>query len=43
VDVIYRLSLVAMNMSDSLQALEVNPLWVNGSTVEALDVLLTWG
>lgn len=43
VDVIYRLSLVAMNVSDSLQALEVNPLWVSGSTVEALDVLLTWG
>ncbi|MCY0895054.1 MAG: acetate--CoA ligase family protein [Alicyclobacillaceae bacterium] len=43
VDVIYRLSLVAMNVSDSLQALEVNPLWVSGSAVEALDVLLTWG
>ena len=31
---------VAVSLGDSLGALEVNPLWVNGSQIEALDVLV---
>ncbi|HVT68710.1 MAG TPA: acetate--CoA ligase family protein, partial [Trebonia sp.] len=30
----------ALSLGDSLGALEVNPLWVNGNQVEALDVLV---
>ena len=30
----------ALSLGDSLGALEVNPLWVNGDQVEALDVLV---
>jgi acetate---CoA ligase (ADP-forming) len=31
---------VALSLNGSLRALEVNPLWVNGDQVEALDVLV---
>ena len=31
---------VALTLDGSLRALEVNPLWVNGDQVEALDVLV---
>jgi hypothetical protein len=31
---------VALSLTGSLRALEVNPLWVNGDQVEALDVLV---
>jgi hypothetical protein len=31
---------VAVRLDGSLRALEVNPLWVNGNQVEALDVLV---
>jgi acyl-CoA synthetase (NDP forming) len=31
---------VALTLNGSLRALEVNPLWVNGDQVEALDVLV---
>jgi succinyl-CoA synthetase beta subunit len=31
---------VALALNGSLRALEVNPLWVNGDQVEALDVLV---
>jgi acyl-CoA synthetase (NDP forming) len=31
---------VALSLDGSLRALEVNPLWVNGDQVEALDVLV---
>jgi acetate---CoA ligase (ADP-forming) len=31
---------VAVSLGDSLGALEVNPLYVNGSQIEALDVLV---
>jgi succinyl-CoA synthetase beta subunit len=31
---------VALGLDGSLRALEVNPLWVNGDQVEALDVLV---
>lgn len=30
----------AMSLDGSLRTLEINPLWVNGDTVEALDVLV---
>ena len=30
----------AMSFNGALRALEVNPLWVNGDQVEALDVLV---
>jgi len=31
---------VALTLDGTLRALEVNPLWVNGDQVEALDVLV---
>jgi acyl-CoA synthetase (NDP forming)/alkylation response protein AidB-like acyl-CoA dehydrogenase len=33
----------AMSLDGSLRALEINPLWVNGDRVEALDVLVVTG
>lgn len=33
---------LALSLGDELEALEINPLRVRGSEVEALDVLLTW-
>ena len=30
----------AMSINGSLRTLEINPLWVNGDQVEALDVLV---
>jgi acetate---CoA ligase (ADP-forming) len=33
----------AMSLDGSLRALEINPLWVDGTTVEALDVLVITG
>ena len=38
--VIAKLGDTAVSLGDSLGALEVNPLWVNGSQIEALDVLV---
>jgi hypothetical protein len=38
--VITVLSETAVSFSGALRALEVNPLWVNGDQVEALDVLV---
>jgi acetate---CoA ligase (ADP-forming) len=37
---IARLGEVALSLTGTLRALEVNPLWVNGDQVEALDVLV---
>ncbi len=34
---------VALSLNGALRALEVNPLWVNGDQVEALDVLVVTG
>jgi hypothetical protein len=31
---------VALSLDGALSAVEVNPLWVNGDQVEALDVLV---
>jgi len=33
----------ALSLGGTLRALEVNPLWVNGDQVEALDVLIATG
>jgi len=39
-DVITVLGDTAVSLNGALRALEVNPLWVNGDQVEALDVLV---
>ncbi|GMA63764.1 hypothetical protein GCM10025859_42040 [Alicyclobacillus fastidiosus] len=41
VDVIYQIAQVAVCHAEQLRALEVNPLWVRGSHVEALDALVS--
>jgi acyl-CoA synthetase (NDP forming) len=40
--VIERVGLLAAELGSGLAALEINPLWVRGSRVEALDVLVSW-
>ena len=42
-EVICRLGDTAVSLDGSLRALEVNPLWVDGDQVEALDVLVVTG
>ncbi|TCP46821.1 acyl-CoA synthetase (NDP forming) [Tamaricihabitans halophyticus] len=42
VDVAVRIGALAEGIGDQLDSLEVNPLLVRGSTVEALDALITW-
>ena len=39
-EAIARLGDTALSLNGALRALEVNPLWVNGDQVEALDVLI---
>jgi acyl-CoA synthetase (NDP forming) len=39
-EAITRVSRAALSLGGSLRALEVNPLWVNGDQIEALDVLI---
>ncbi len=39
-EAIARLADTALSLNGALRALEVNPLWVNGDQVEALDVLV---
>ncbi|MCG5215033.1 acetate--CoA ligase family protein [Streptosporangium soli] len=41
-EVVARLAAFAETLGDDLEALEINPLLVNGSRVEALDALVTW-
>jgi len=41
-DAIYKVSQLAFSAKQSLQELEINPLWVNGGQVEALDALMKW-
>ena len=38
--VILRIADAALSLGGSLRALEVNPLWVDGDQIEALDVLV---
>jgi acyl-CoA synthetase (NDP forming) len=42
-EAIARLSDTALSLNGTLRALEVNPLWVHGDQVEALDVLVVTG
>jgi succinyl-CoA synthetase beta subunit len=42
VDIIFRISRVAQGLQDRLDTLEINPLLLHGSSIEALDVLMTW-
>jgi len=42
VEVIYRASRLAQALGDTLKSLEINPLRVAGSEIEALDALITW-
>ena len=42
VDIIFRISRVAQGLQDHLDALEINPLLLHGSSIEALDVVVTW-
>lgn len=40
--VIARISDLALALGDGLESLEINPLRVDGSTIEALDAVITW-
>ncbi|HTQ94402.1 MAG TPA: acetate--CoA ligase family protein [Streptosporangiaceae bacterium] len=40
--VVARIGDLAVALGDELESLEVNPLWVDGATVEALDAVVTW-
>jgi acyl-CoA synthetase (NDP forming) len=42
VEVIYRTSRLAQALGDRLESLEINPLRVAGSEIEALDALISW-
>jgi acyl-CoA synthetase (NDP forming) len=42
VEVIYRVSRLAQALESDLEALEINPLRVDGSQIEALDAMVTW-
>ncbi|WP_406313698.1 acetate--CoA ligase family protein [Streptosporangium sp. NBC_01639] len=41
-DVVVRIAALATSLGERLESLEVNPLLVRGSQVEALDALVTW-
>lgn len=41
-DAVLRLAELAVALGDDLESLEVNPLRVDGSVVEALDAVVTW-
>ncbi len=42
VESIFRISRVAQALEEQLDTLEINPLLLHGSHIEALDVLMTW-
>jgi acyl-CoA synthetase (NDP forming) len=42
IDVIAGIASAALVLGSRLEALEVNPLWVSGAQIEALDALVTW-
>jgi acetate---CoA ligase (ADP-forming) len=42
VDVILRIAGLAQSLAPDLESLEINPLLVHGSRIEALDALVTW-
>jgi len=41
-EVIARIGDAAVALGPDLEALEVNPLWVRGAKIEALDALAVW-
>ncbi len=41
-DVIVRIGNAALSLGTDMAALEINPLWVSGAAVEALDALIVW-
>lgn len=41
-DAIHKVSQLAYSLQDQLEELEINPLWVLGDQVEALDALIKW-
>jgi acyl-CoA synthetase (NDP forming) len=41
-DIIVRIGEAAMALGPGLESLEINPLWVLGNEIEALDALVTW-
>jgi len=41
-EIIARIGAAALNLAPGWIALEVNPLWVRGSAIEALDALAVW-
>ncbi|MGN6791136.1 MAG: acetate--CoA ligase family protein [Streptosporangiaceae bacterium] len=41
--IIVRIADAALSLGDALNALEINPLWVDGDQIEALDVLVVTG
>jgi acetate---CoA ligase (ADP-forming) len=42
VEIIYRISRLAQALESDLESLEINPLRVDGSQIEALDAMVTW-
>jgi succinyl-CoA synthetase beta subunit len=42
VEVIYRVAKLAQSLKADLESLEINPLRVDGSQIEALDAVITW-
>jgi acetate---CoA ligase (ADP-forming) len=42
-ETIVRIADAALSLGESLRSMEVNPLWVDGSQIEALDVLVVTG
>ena len=42
VEVVYRTSMLAQALGDTLESLEINPFRVDGAQIEALDALITW-
>ncbi|MBP2367747.1 acetate--CoA ligase family protein [Pseudonocardia parietis] len=41
-EVVARVGDLALALGDDLESLEINPLHVSGSTIEALDAVITW-
>lgn len=41
-DVVLRVADLAVALGDRLESLEINPLFVDGERIEALDALITW-
>jgi len=42
IEVISRISTLAQTLEPHLNVLEINPLWIRGASIEALDVLVSW-